>query len=49
MRWSKDGILLFCDKIIKRIIEYIKIIFVSDMVDIEIIFLIGSLFEVIVV
>lgn len=49
MIWSKEVILLFFDKIIKGIIEYIKIIFDSDMVDIEIIFLFGSLFECIVI
>lgn len=49
MRWSKDGISLLCDKTIKRIIEHIKTILVSDMVDIETILLIGSLSEVIVV
>lgn len=46
---SKNVILLICEKIVNRIIEYIKIVFISDMVDVEIIFLFGSLFEVVVV
>lgn len=46
---SKNVILCICEKIVNRIIEYIKIVFISDMVDVEIIFLFGSLFEVFVV
>lgn len=46
---SKNVILLICEKIVNRIIEYIKIVFISDMEDVEIIFLFGSLFDVIVV
>lgn len=49
IRWSKDGISLLCDKTIKRIIEHIKTILVSDMIDVETILLFGSLSEVIVV
>lgn len=46
---SKNVILLICEKIVNRIIEYIKIVFISDMEDVEIIFLFGSLFECIVI
>lgn len=49
MRWSKDGISLLCDKTIKRIIEHIKTVLTSDMVDVETILLFGSMSEVIVI
>lgn len=49
MTWSKDAILPLFDKTIKRIIEHIKTILDSDMVDIETILLFGSLSECIVV
>lgn len=49
MTWSKDAILPLFDKTIKRIIEHIKTILASDMVDVETILLFGSLSECIVV
>lgn len=49
MRWSKDAILSLFDKINKKIIEHIKTILASDMVDVETILLFGSLSECIVV
>lgn len=49
MTWSKDAILPLFDKTIKRIIEDIKTILASDMVDVETILLFGSLSECIVV
>lgn len=49
MIWSKDAILPLFDKTIKRIIEHIKTILASDMVDVETILLFGSLSECIVV
>lgn len=49
MTWSKDAIFPLFDKTIKRIIEHIKTILDSDMVDIETILLFGSLSECIVI
>lgn len=49
MIWSKEAILPLFDKTIKRIIEHIKTILDSDMVDIETILLFGSLSECIVI
>lgn len=49
MTWSKDAFLPLFDKTIKRIIEHIKTILDSDMVDIETILLFGSLSECIVI
>lgn len=45
MTWNRDAILPLFDKTIKRIIEHIKTILASDMVDVETILLSGSLSE----
>lgn len=43
-KWNKEDFFEFGDKVIKGVIEYIKIKFVVDLVEVEIIFLFGSLF-----
>lgn len=48
IKWIKVDFLKFGDKVIKRVIEYIKEVFVGDMIDVEIILLVGRLFNVVV-
>lgn len=49
MKLKKNVFFKFGEYIIKRVIIYMKKVFVDDMEDVDIIFFFGSLFECIVV